>query len=63
MLVVVAVDGVLDDSCIAEAQLVVFLDEGLLGLFIALVGEFLRFEEVGEFAGLMDLAEGTLADE
>ena len=55
--------GVFEDGGIAEAQLVVFLDEGLLGLVVALGSELLRLEEIGELAGLMDLAEGTLGEQ
>ena len=63
MLIVVVPDGVFKDGRIAEAQLIVFLNQLLLGLLIALVGEFLRLEEVAELSGLVDLTEGTLAEE
>ena len=63
MLVVIVADRVFKDGGIAEAQLVILFDHGLLGLLIALIGEFLRFEGVGQLAGLMDLTEGTLTDE
>ena len=63
VLVVVGADGVNEDGGIAESQLVVFLDKGLLGFLIAFVGELLRLEEAGEFSRLVDLTEGTFADE
>ena len=48
MLVVVVADRVNEDGGIAESQLIVFLDEGLLGFLIALVGELLRLEKTRE---------------
>ena len=63
VLVVVVRDRVFEDGGIAEAQFVVFVYQRLLGLVIALIGELLRLEDVGELACFMDLSEGTLADE
>ena len=62
VLLVVVGDGVFQDGGVAEAEFVVLVDHGLLGLAVALVGEFLRLEEVGELACLVDLAKGTLAE-
>ena len=63
MLIIVVAHGVFEDGGIAEAQLVVFIDQCLLGLAITLVGEFLRLEDVGELTSLVDLTESALADQ
>ena len=63
VLLVVVPDGVFDDGHVAIAQFVIFVYQGLLSLAIALVGELLRLEHLREFASLVNLAEGALAEE
>ena len=63
VLVVLAPDRVLDDGSIAETQLVVFLQQLLLGLFETFGGVLLGLEEIGELACLMNLAKGALGEE
>ena len=54
--------GVFEDGSVAIAQLIVFLDEGLLGLVVAFGGVLLGFEHVAELAGLVDFSEGTFLE-
>ena len=44
VLVVVGAHRIFKDGGIAESQLIIFLDEGLLSFLIAFVGELLRLE-------------------
>ena len=60
MLVIVVAYRVFYDGGITESELVVFLDELLLGLPVTLVGELLGFEEVGELTSLVDFTEAPL---
>ena len=54
--------GVFQDGCVAIAQLVVFVDECLLGLFVTFGGVLLGLEEVAELARLVDFTKGTLLE-
>ena len=63
VLVVVLGYRVFDDGGIAEAQLVVLVDQCLLGFLIAFVSELLGLEHRIELACFVDLAERTLADQ
>ena len=62
MLFVEGVNRVFENGGIAIAQFVILVDEGFLGLVVALGGVFLGLEEVFELAGLIDLAEGSLRE-
>ena len=55
--------GVFDDGSVAVAQLVVFLNELLACFLVAFVGKLLCLEQVGQFARLVYLSEGALAEE
>ena len=63
VLLVVVPDRVFQNGHVAVAQLVVFVDECLLGFGIAFRREFLRLQESGELACLMNLSKGTLGEE